>query len=295
MNTPQMHGQRLRPAQETRNEKTEPLLSTQQTPIDHPMDLIIDSSGLVMDNGSSPVGSIEDILTRLTRRLVFEFLGGHARMEELPCLCDLADGNDEFHRITPSPTFSKSSQFKLLDSTGNLHLSSIVFIDSDFNPRIEDYLCESVLLDSFDASSTTFISSLEQFPFELISQSADHTIEGSHQCSPIDPSVNLKTIAELMTESLCDSEFSETQVFMKSNEFPSGIDFTRAPILNSSNQSDKEDSENPVSMMEYDQKFTTLQSMRRLFILLAMVTRSARWTVYIWKTRAMINSEIPTI
>ncbi|EGT34599.1 hypothetical protein CAEBREN_07127 [Caenorhabditis brenneri] len=206
MNTAQAYDQRLRPAQETESEKAEPLLSIQQTPIYHPMDVMIDFSRLVMDNGSSPVGFIEDIFTRLTRRLVFEFLGGHVKMEELPCLGDLEDGNDEFHRITPSSTFSKSSQFKLLDSTGNLHLSSIVFIDSDFNPRIEDYLCESVFLDSFDLSSTTSISSIEQFRSNLISQPADHTIEETHQCSPLDLFMVPETTSELMAESLCDSE-----------------------------------------------------------------------------------------
>ncbi|CAL2038972.1 unnamed protein product [Caenorhabditis brenneri] len=213
--------------------------------------MMIDSSRLVMDNGNAPTGFTVDMFTRLTQRMVFEFLGGHARMEELPCLGDLADGNDEFHWITPSPTFSKSSQFKLLDSTGNLHLSSIVFMDLDFISRMVDYLCESVLLGSFDAFSTTFISSLEHFRSKLISQSADHSIEESHQCSPIGSFIIPRKISGLMTESLCDSEVSETQVFMKSDGFSNGIDFIRTPIPISSNQSDKKYSKTSVSKMAY--------------------------------------------
>ncbi|EGT34637.1 hypothetical protein CAEBREN_16272 [Caenorhabditis brenneri] len=260
MNTAQAYGQRLHPVQESGIEKTEPLLSIQQTPIDHSMDVMIDSSRLVMDTGVSPAGSIEHIFTRLTRRLVFEFLGGHAIMEELPCLGDLADGNDEFHRITPSPAFSKSSQFKLLDSTGHLHPSSIAFMDSGFNPRIEDYLCESVLLDSYDASSTTFISSLEQFLTELISQPAE---QESHQCSPISNIVDEK-IAGLMAESLCDSVVSETQVFMKSDGFSNGINLMRTPIPISSNQSDKEHSETSVSIMAHPKDDPNILDMNKI-------------------------------
>ncbi|EGT34636.1 hypothetical protein CAEBREN_09223 [Caenorhabditis brenneri] len=249
MNTVQ--GQRLHPVQETGNEKAEPLLSIRKISIDHFMDVKIDSSRLVMVNGNSPIGFIENIFTRFTQRMVFEFLGGHVKMEELPCLGDFADGNDEFHRTTPSPTFSKSNQFKLLDATGNLHLSSILFIDSDFNPRIEVYLCESVLLDSFDASSITFISSVEHFRPELISQSADHNIEETYQCSPIDSLLVPKTIAGLMTESSSESEFFESQVSMESDGFPNGIDFMSASFRVSSNQSDKENSKNPVSKTAY--------------------------------------------
>ncbi|EGT34612.1 hypothetical protein CAEBREN_03954 [Caenorhabditis brenneri] len=180
MNTAQAYGQPLRPVQGAGNEKAEPLLSIQQTSIDHSMDVMIDSSKLVMANGNSPVGSIEDIFTRLTRRMVFEFFEGHARMEELPCLGDLTNGIDELNRTTliPMEPYSEFSHVKPLDVNENLHQLSAISMDLDFNSRMVEYLCESVLLDSFDASSTTFVSSLEHFRSELVSQSAEHTIEG---------------------------------------------------------------------------------------------------------------------
>ncbi|EGT34611.1 hypothetical protein CAEBREN_22005 [Caenorhabditis brenneri] len=125
MNTPQLYGQRLRPAQETGNEKVLSLLSIHQTLIDHFKDVMIDSSGLVMDHRNSPVGFMEDIFTRLTQRLVFEFLGGHVKMKELLCLGDLADGNDEFHPTTPIPMEAYSESSRSTDNIVSIPKSSM--------------------------------------------------------------------------------------------------------------------------------------------------------------------------
>ncbi|EGT34624.1 hypothetical protein CAEBREN_15436 [Caenorhabditis brenneri] len=76
---------------------------------------------------------------------------------------------------------------------------------------------------------------------KLITLSSDHTIEESHQCSPIMSRVIRQTISGMMTESLCDS-----------NGFTNGVYVKRGRILSSS-QFENESSGISDSKLSYHQ------------------------------------------
>ncbi|EGT34606.1 hypothetical protein CAEBREN_25992 [Caenorhabditis brenneri] len=121
------------------------------------------------------------------------------------------------------PTFSVPDPSKLMNFLyGNL--VSPVFLSSE---SIE----EEVPIDAVYDGNYSKV--------EMISRSADHAIEESHQCSAIRSSAVPETIAGLTTESLCDS-----------NGFTNEMDFNRVRI-HSSSQFEKENSEISDSKLPY--------------------------------------------